>query len=186
MSTTGKPRLLDHVREVLRLHPDSIHTERAYCAQIRRYANYHTITHREDLKDGARKIEAFLTHLAMAETVSPSNQIQAMNALVFLRNDSSLPQKVRELAMLTTARAKDCPYIWNAHVALGRQAGVSDALVGALRDREPLPPMSVEEAVVIKLGMEFFQTNRVNQDTFDVALEQFGPQGLVELTTLMG
>jgi hypothetical protein len=46
--------------------------------------------------------------------------------------------------------------------------------------------MSVEEAVVIKLGMEFFQTNRVNQDTFDAALEQFGPQGLVELTTLMG
>jgi hypothetical protein len=84
MSTTGKPRLLDHVREVLRLHPDSIHTERAYCAQIRRYANYHTITHREDLKDGARKIEAFLTHLAMAGTVSPSNQNQAMNALVFL------------------------------------------------------------------------------------------------------
>lgn len=111
MSTTGKPRLLDHVREVLRLHPDSIHTERAYCAQIRRYANYHTITHREDRKDGARKIEAFLTHLAMAGTVSPSNQNQAMNALVFVRNDSSLPQKVRELARLTTARAKDCPYI---------------------------------------------------------------------------
>jgi hypothetical protein len=46
--------------------------------------------------------------------------------------------------------------------------------------------MGVEEAVVIKLGMEFFQTNRVSQETFDVALEQFGPQGLVELTTLMG
>jgi Phage integrase, N-terminal SAM-like domain len=84
MSTTGKPQLLDHVREVLRLHPDSICTERAYCAQIRRYANYHPITHREDLKDGARKIEAFLTHLAMAGTVSPSSQNQAMNALVFL------------------------------------------------------------------------------------------------------
>jgi hypothetical protein len=46
--------------------------------------------------------------------------------------------------------------------------------------------MSVEEAVVIKLGIEFFQTNRVNQDTFDVALKRFGPQRLVELTTLMG
>ena len=88
--------------------------------------------------------------------------------------------------MLTTARAKNCPYIWNAHVRLGRQAGLSDALVDTLRDREPLPPMSVEEAVVIKLGMEFFQTNRVNQDTFDAAMEQFGPQGPVELTTLMG
>jgi hypothetical protein len=48
------------------------------------HANYHTITHREDLKDGESKIEAFLTHLAMAGTVSPSHQNQAMNALVFL------------------------------------------------------------------------------------------------------
>ena len=34
---------------------------------------------------------------------------------------------------LTTARATDCPYIWNAHAALGRQAGLRDALVNALR-----------------------------------------------------
>jgi hypothetical protein len=46
MSTTGKPRLLDHVREVLRLHHYSIHTERAYCPRIRRYAKYHTMTRR--------------------------------------------------------------------------------------------------------------------------------------------
>ena len=117
---------------------------------------------------------------------SPEMSRRAIPLFNYVRNESSLPPKVRELAMLTTARAKDCPYIWNAHVALGRQAGLSDTLVDALRDREPLPPMSVEEAVVIKLGMEFFQTNRVSQATFDVALEQFGPQGLVELTTLMG
>src|SRR5262245_1257367 len=117
---------------------------------------------------------------------SPEMSRRAIPLFNYVRNESSLPQKVRELAMLTTARAKDCPYIWNAHDALGRQAGLCDALVDALRDRKPLPPMSVEEAVVIKLGMEFFQTNRVSQDTFDVALEQFGPQGLLELITLMG
>jgi 4-carboxymuconolactone decarboxylase len=117
---------------------------------------------------------------------SPEMARRAIPLFNYVRNESSLPQKVRELAMLTTARAEDCPYIWNAHVALGRQAGLSDALVNALRDRQPLPPMSVEESVVIKLGMEFFQTNRVSQDTFELALKQFGPQGLVELTTLVG
>jgi 4-carboxymuconolactone decarboxylase len=117
---------------------------------------------------------------------SPEMSRRAIPLFNYVRNESSLPQKVRELAMLTTARAKDCPYIWNAHVTLGRQAGLSDALLNALRDRQPLPPIPVEEAVVIKLGMEFFHTNRVNQDTFNLALEQFGPQGLVELTTLMG
>jgi 4-carboxymuconolactone decarboxylase len=117
---------------------------------------------------------------------SPEMSRRAIPLFNYVRNESILPQKVRELAMLTTARAKDCPYIWNAHAAPGRQAGLPDALIDALRDRKPLPPMSVEEAVVIKLGMEFFQTNRVSQETFDVALAQFGPQGLVELTTLMG
>jgi 4-carboxymuconolactone decarboxylase len=117
---------------------------------------------------------------------SPEMSRRAIPLFNYVRNESSLPQKVRELAMLTTARATDCPYIWNAHVALGRQAGLRDDVVDALRDRQPLPPMAVEEAVVIALGMEFFQTHRVSQDTFDVALAQFGPQGLVELTTLMG
>jgi len=42
------------------------------------------MTNRQDLIDGEAKIEAFLTHLAVDKTVSPSTQNQAMNALVFL------------------------------------------------------------------------------------------------------
>jgi len=117
---------------------------------------------------------------------SPEMSRRAIPLFNYVRNESTLSPKVRELAMLTTARAKDCPYIWHVHAPLGRQAGLPDALIDALRDRKPLPPMSVDEAVVIDLGMEFFRTSRVSQATFDVALEQFGPQGLVELTTLMG
>jgi 4-carboxymuconolactone decarboxylase len=117
---------------------------------------------------------------------SPEMSRRAIPLFNYVRNESTLPQKVRELAMLTTARATDCPYIWNAHAALGRQAGLSDAVIDALRDRAPLPPLPAEETAVVKLGMEFFQTHRVSQETFEVVLAQFGPQGLVELTTLMG
>ena len=117
---------------------------------------------------------------------SPEMARRAMPLFQYVRNESILPQTVRELAMLTTARATDCPYIWNAHAALGRQAGLSDALVDALRDRQPLPPMTETEAIVIRLGTEFFQTHQISQETFAVALQQFGTQGLVELTTLMG
>lgn len=117
---------------------------------------------------------------------SPEMARRAIPLFQYVRNESILPQTVRELAMLTTARATDCPYIWNAHAALGRQTGLSDALVDALRDRQPLPPMTEAEAIVIRLGTEFFQTHRISQETFAVALRQFGTQGLVELTTLMG
>jgi Phage integrase, N-terminal SAM-like domain len=79
MSTTGKPRWLDHWREVLRFHHCSIHTERAYGAWTWRYVQYHTMIRREDLRDGERAIEAFLTHLAIEGNVPPSTQNQVMN-----------------------------------------------------------------------------------------------------------
>jgi hypothetical protein len=84
VSTTGKPRWLDHVREVRGLHHDSIPTARAYGAWIWRDVQYHNMTRWQDLRDGARPIEAFLSHLAVEGNVSPSIQNQAMKALVFL------------------------------------------------------------------------------------------------------
>ncbi len=105
----------------------------------------------------------------------------------YLRGDeSSLPLKVRELAMIVTAREMDCQFIWNAHAAMARQAGNSDALVDSLRDRAELPQLAPEEAAVINYGREFFRTHRVVPGTFDAALSQFGVRGLTELTNLMG
>ena len=78
------PRLLDQVRSFMRLHHYSIHTERTYLDWIKRYVHFHHMQTREDLADGERKIEEFLTHLAVSGKVSPSTQNQAMNALVFL------------------------------------------------------------------------------------------------------
>ena len=79
-----KPRLLDQVRAVLRLHHYSIHTERTYLDWIKRYVQFHGMRSREDLAGGESKIEAFLTDLAVKGKVAASTQNQAMNALVFL------------------------------------------------------------------------------------------------------
>ena len=117
---------------------------------------------------------------------SPELARRAIPLFNYLRNESSLPQHVRELAMLTAARAMDCQYIWNAHAALGRQSGLSDNLLNSLRDKKPLPRLSAEEAAVVNCGTEFFTTHRVSQNTFDAMLNLFGSQGLVELTSLMG
>ena len=99
---------------------------------------------------------------------------------------SSLTDNVAELAMLTTARELDCQFIWHAHAAAGRRAGLSDALVDSLRDKQDLPELSAAESAVINYGREFFRTRRVSQPTFDAALAAFGERGLIELTNLMG
>jgi 4-carboxymuconolactone decarboxylase len=117
---------------------------------------------------------------------SPEMALRATPLFSYVRNESTVPKKLRELAMLVTARAMDCPYIWNAHAAFGRQEGLSDALVDALRDNKPLPPMPSDEAAIINYGMELFKTRRVRQETFQAVLDLLGTQGLVELTTLMG
>jgi integron integrase len=78
------PKLLDQVRNVLRLHHYSIHTERSYIDWIKRYVHFHQMRCREDLAEGEKKIEAFLTDLAVQGKVAASTQNQAMNALVFL------------------------------------------------------------------------------------------------------
>ena len=117
---------------------------------------------------------------------SPEMRRRANHLADYLRQESSLPKKIQELAMLVTARSMDCQFIWNAHSVRGRQEGLSDVLVDALRDNRPLPSLPTDESAVVNYGVEFFKTHKVSQATFQAALDQFGPQGLTELTTLMG
>jgi integron integrase len=80
-----KKKILEEVREVMRRKYYSIHTERTYCDWIRRFILFHKIQDRDALfVDSEKKIEDYLTHLAMDGKVAPATQNQAMNALVFL------------------------------------------------------------------------------------------------------
>jgi 4-carboxymuconolactone decarboxylase len=91
---------------------------------------------------------------------SPEMARLAIPLFSYVRNESTVPKKLRELAMLVTARATDCPYIWNAHAAFGREDGLSDGLVNALRDNQPLPAMPADESAVFNYGMELLKTRR--------------------------
>jgi integron integrase len=79
-----KLKLLDQVREVLRLRHYSIRTEQSYCDWIRRYIRFHRMKTREELLPGTAKVEAFLSDLAIHGQVAAATQDQAFNALLFL------------------------------------------------------------------------------------------------------
>lgn len=78
-------KLLDQVREAIRLKHDSIRTEDAYVNWIRRYILFHNKRHPNEM--GSQEIEAFLTHLAVEKQVAASTQNQAFNALLFLSRE---------------------------------------------------------------------------------------------------
>jgi integron integrase len=80
-SRAPAPRLLDQVREVIRIKHYSIRTEEAYLQWIRRYILFHQKRHPIEL--GSGELSAFLSHLAVHGKVSASTQNQALNAILF-------------------------------------------------------------------------------------------------------
>jgi len=76
------PRLLDRVREAIRVRHYAIRTEAAYTDWARRFILFHGKRH--PLEMGAAEVEAFLTHLAVERQVASSTQNQAKAALLFL------------------------------------------------------------------------------------------------------
>jgi len=81
-TSANPPRLLERVRQLLRLRHYSLRTEEAYLSWIRRFILHHGKRHPETM--GAPEIQSFLTHLAMEQDVAASTQNQSLNALVFL------------------------------------------------------------------------------------------------------
>lgn len=78
----AEPRLLDRVRELIRIKHYSIRTEEAYLQWIRRYIRFHGRRHPREL--GADELRSFLSDLAIRRNVSAPTQNQALNAILFL------------------------------------------------------------------------------------------------------
>jgi len=77
-----RPKLLDQVRETIRVRHYSFRTEEAYVGWIRRFVLFHGKRHPSEM--GETEIRSFLSHLAVNAHVSASTQNQALSALLFL------------------------------------------------------------------------------------------------------
>jgi hypothetical protein len=75
-------RLLDRVRDAIRLKISSVRTEEAYADWIKRFILFHDKRHPQEM--GYSDVRVFLLHLATKEGVAASTQNQALNALLFL------------------------------------------------------------------------------------------------------
>jgi len=104
----------------------------------------------------------------------------------YLRFNSQVKADVRELAVIATAREKDCPYVWAAHAPAAREAGASDAAVAAVRDRADLAALPSAGRDAVDYVRQLLRTNRVAAPLFDRVRAQYGVTWLVELTCLIG
>ena len=95
------PKLLELFREAMRVRHYSKRTEETYCAWVKRYVHFHNMRHPKEM--GEPEINAFLTHLAVAEKVSASTQNQALSALLFLYRNV-IGKEVGDLGHVIRAR----------------------------------------------------------------------------------
>jgi site-specific recombinase XerD len=96
----GNPpvKLLDRVRQSIRLKGYSIRTEKSYVFWIKRFILFHGKRHPRDMEEP--EIEAFLSYLVMKRNVASSTQNQAFNAILFLYNhvlDVDMSQDINAL-----------------------------------------------------------------------------------------
>jgi 4-carboxymuconolactone decarboxylase len=104
----------------------------------------------------------------------------------YLRFKSLVEPASRELAIIATAREKDCPYVWAAHAPAARKAGVSEAAVAAVRDRGDLTSLPSDERDVVDYVRQLSRANHAAQPLFDRLQRRHRVDGLVELTCLIG
>jgi 4-carboxymuconolactone decarboxylase len=104
----------------------------------------------------------------------------------YLRHEAGLGGRVRELAILTTARELDSQFEWAAHEPEAISAGISREIIEIIKHRKDTSGLDETDALVIELGREIFGARKVTSATFARSLQQFGRRALVDLVALMG
>jgi 4-carboxymuconolactone decarboxylase len=102
------------------------------------------------------------------------------------RHEAGLGGRVRELAILTTARELDSQFEWAAHEPEALREGISPEIIEIIKHRGDTSGLDEAGAIVIELGREIFGARKVASATFARSLQQFGRRALVDLVALMG
>lgn len=103
-----------------------------------------------------------------------------------LRWGTALPDRLSELAIITTARFWRAQYEWYAHAPLAEKAGVPAAAVEAIRHGETPNFDQEDEALVYRICTELFKTQRLSDASFKAALATLGEAGLIEVIAIIG
>jgi 4-carboxymuconolactone decarboxylase len=104
----------------------------------------------------------------------------------YLRQKTSLPHRLNEMAILLEARIWDAQYEWWAHEPLARKAGLSDAIIAAIREGKRPDAMQPDEAVVYDVVTELLNKRQLPDDTFNRAKQILGEQQTIDLVAVTG
>ncbi|MCM8732260.1 carboxymuconolactone decarboxylase family protein [Hephaestia sp. GCM10023244] len=105
---------------------------------------------------------------------------------VVLRFHSSLPDTLREVAILATAGAVNCGYEWNYHVPLARRAGVPAAAIAATRTGARATELEKPTTTVIAFCRAIATHGQAPPALFAAMIAQVGRTATTELIAIAG
>jgi 4-carboxymuconolactone decarboxylase len=151
---------------------------------------------REDLDDvGKRHYDratkpgatiAGLQGPAGIQLYSPKTAEHAHALNRYLRFEAGFTPRVREIAILTTAREMDSQFEWVAHEPEALKEGVEPDVIDVIKHRRSTAGLGETDAAVIELGRQIFRDHKVTPETFAKVKALFGSHKLIELVMLMG
>jgi 4-carboxymuconolactone decarboxylase len=104
----------------------------------------------------------------------------------FLVKESSLSLREQELAILAVARHWHGDYVFAAHTRAGRAAGISDAVIDAIKEGRTPALNDPREAAVLAIVAAAQAPGSGSDQMFDQARAALGDAGLADLIVFLG
>ena len=117
---------------------------------------------------------------------SPELADRAQKLGEWVRFKSSLPDRLKEFAILVTARHWSAQYEWHAHHAHALKAGLDPRLAAELARGKRPAGMSDEEAAVHDFCRELHEKKAVSDAAYAAVVKHFGERGAVDLIGVIG
>jgi 4-carboxymuconolactone decarboxylase len=102
------------------------------------------------------------------------------------RYKTSLPPRLSEFAILTTARMWRAQYEWNAHALMAERAGVSIRTIADLRAGRYPKSARPDERALYDFIAELYRTRRVSDRNYARVFKIVGTAGMVEFVGILG
>ncbi len=122
-----------------------------------------------------------LRALDQALLYSPQIALGWNELLGAVRERSTLPGDLRELAILVVARINDAPYEWRAHAPLALVEGLTVEQVEWLREPVGATPLTALQTAAVEFTEALTRDCRVPNDMFEQVRARLGDRGVVEL-----
>jgi 4-carboxymuconolactone decarboxylase len=104
----------------------------------------------------------------------------------YLRDGISVPRKLALLAVIMTARQWNAGFVWNAQSPQAKAAGVSDAVIEAIRAKKTPSFDDPAEKAVYDLFSGLYSKQAIGDATYAAAEKALGQTGVVEVLNVAG